>query len=390
MIQKATREQSKRHNTRLVLRTIYHNSDISRADLARATHLTPPTISSIVAELLERNIVVETGQGISEGGKPPTLLDIAENAHHLICLDLGPEMFRGAVVNLRGDLVERARVPAAYSSDAALEQLYTLIDILAARTTVPLGLAVGTPGVIDSHAGIVRRAVNLAWSDLPLKQLLEARYVTPVHITNDSHAAALAEYIYGGERDSNNLIVIRIEHGIGAGVVLNGQIFHGDGLGAGEIGHLVVAERGDRCTCGNFGCLETIASVPALIRRAEKLSRLHTSSTLLNVGELSLETIRHSLDKGDPGARTILQEAGTSLGITLASLIVAYNVHRVVLAGSIVALGEWLVKPAEEAARQRALPALAEQTTLQLSTLGEDHVLLGCAAMILSRELGIA
>ncbi|MGH2542019.1 MAG: ROK family transcriptional regulator [Ardenticatenaceae bacterium] len=390
-MQKATRERTKQHNTQLVLRTIYNNGDISRADIARATELTPPTVSALVAELLERNFIIETGQGPSAGGKPPTLLDIAGDAHHLLCLDLGDEIFRGAIVNLRGEILERARFPVArHSSDWALEQLYALIDTLLEQSTAPLlGIAVGTPGLIDPREGFVRRAVNLAWENLPLRQRLEARYEKPVYVANDSHMAALAEYVYGGARESNNLIVIKVEQGIGAGIVLDGRILHGDGLGAGEIGHLVVVEGGEPCTCGNFGCLETIASTRALLRRAQRIASLQPASPLALAGPLTLDAIREVAEAGDEATRALLAEAGRGLGITIASLIVGFNIHRVVLAGSVTQLGEVVVAAARDAARRRALRTLAEQTTVEVSTLGDDIVILGCAAMILHQELGI-
>jgi predicted NBD/HSP70 family sugar kinase len=201
--------------------------------------------------------------------------------------------------------------------------------------------------------------------------------------------AAIAEYLYGGERTSNNLIVIKIEQGIGAGVVLNGQLFYGDGMGAGEIGHLVVAERGEPCVCGNYGCLETISSTRSLLHGARQIAAIQPTSALASEEVLSLKGIRQAAEAGDEAARKLLLEAGRALGVALASLVAGFNIHQVVFAGSITDLGEWIVGPVLEVARQRALPALAEQTSLHLSTLGEDIVILGCAAMILTRELGI-
>ncbi|MCA9972221.1 MAG: ROK family transcriptional regulator, partial [Anaerolineales bacterium] len=245
-MKKATRQQTKSHNTRLILKTIYEQGNVSRADLARLTRLTRPTVSSIVAELMARGLVAETGQGPSAGGKRPTWLDIVDDAQQLICIDLGSQLFRGAVVNLRGDIVARQSFARDdQTGDEAVALVYRLLDALAADATAPLlGIGVGTPGLVDPQHGVVKQAVNLGWSDLHLGELLQARYDTAVYVANDSHLAALAEYTYGPPRHSQHLILIKVGQGIGAGIVVNGQLLVGDGFGAGEIGHVVVAENG--------------------------------------------------------------------------------------------------------------------------------------------------
>ena len=155
------------------------------------------------------------------------------------------------------------------NGEETLAQTMHMIDeILAADDTPVLGLGLGAPGVIVPSTGVVRNAVNLGWYDVPVRTLLEARYDLPVYVVNDSHAAALAEYTFGGERESDNLILLKVSQGIGAGIILGGRPFYGDGYGAGEIGHLVVQADGSRCTCGNHGCLETIAGTRAILRRA--------------------------------------------------------------------------------------------------------------------------
>lgn len=390
-MKKATREQTKQHNMRLVLRTIYHSTDISRADIARATRLTRPTVSAIVAELLEQHFVVETGQGPSAGGKPPTLLNIAAQAHALICVDIGSTTFRGAVVNLRGEVLERISFPATTATaTAALERVYALIDALVALATAPiLGIAVGTPGVVDPREGRILRAVNLEWADLPLKALLEARYARPVYVANDSHMATLAEYTFGGARERTNLILIKVGQGIGAGIVLGGQIFSGDGFGAGEIGHLVVAENGERCTCGNVGCLETTTSTRAILARARRAAHAEPTSRLAAAAEIEWETIVAALEAGDATAEGLVAEAGRRLGVAVASLIASYNIHHVVIAGRITRFGAPLMAAARAEIGQRVLPALASQTELHYTMLGDDLVILGCSAMILKHELGI-
>ena len=196
---KATRKQTRAHNSRLVLRTIYERDLISRAEIARETGLTRTTVSDVVADLMDRNLVDEVGLGPSAGGKPPILLSIVDNSYHLIGIDLASDAFRGAVVNLRGKIQHRVEMPLeAQDGDAALALVHELVERLMAATDRPLlGIGIGTPGLMDPHHGVVRRAVNLNWRDLPLRKRLHRRHHLPVHVANDCQVAALGEYAFG-------------------------------------------------------------------------------------------------------------------------------------------------------------------------------------------------
>ena len=151
---KATRQHTKQHNARLVLKTIYETGDISRADLARATGLTRATVSNIVAGYLDKGIVAETGYGPSLGGKPPIMLSMVADARQLVCLDLGNEQFTGALVNLRGHFEKQISLPVnGRTAQSALDLVYELVEQLLANVTAPiLGIALGSPGLIDADA----------------------------------------------------------------------------------------------------------------------------------------------------------------------------------------------------------------------------------------------
>src|SRR5688572_869785 len=175
------REPIKNQNAQAVLRSIYHSPKISRADIARVTALTRPTVSSIVSDLMDRQLVSEVGFGPSIGGKPPLMLEINPDVWRILCLDIGSQEFRGALINLRGTVLERITVPSQeHIDDSALHLVYQLIDKLSMGAMDRLlGIAIGTPGLIDTHAGVIREAVNLNWHDLPLQSLLSERYDVP-------------------------------------------------------------------------------------------------------------------------------------------------------------------------------------------------------------------
>lgn len=381
-MKKATRQQARDHNTRLVLTTIFDQGELSRAEIARQTGLTRPTVSTIVTELLDSDYVVETGQGPSAGGKPPTNLSINDSGRQLICLDLSGAEFTAALVDLRGTITNRVSAQLAdQRGEAAMAIAAALIDSLLSSASSPvLGISLGTPGLVDPENGIVLRSVNLGWIDVPLRSRLEQQFGLPIHVANDSHLAALAEHTFGPERPSRNLIAIRIGQGIGAGIVLNGQPFYGDGFGAGEIGHVVVAPGGEECSCGNRGCLETTSSTRAMLRKA----RMSGGKSITDWSSFA-ETVQ----AGHQVEREIAASGGKFAGVAVAGLIGAYNIKTIVLAGRIRDLGDAFLKPLQAEMRRHVLPAMADATTVSFSSLGSDIILLGGSALLLQRELGI-
>jgi len=215
---KATHAQTRQHNQRLVLRTVYDFGPISRAEVARSTGLTRTTVGDVVGELLDEGMVEEVGRGPSTGGKSPILLSIIGDARQVIGLDLGESVFSGALVNLRGDVRRVVEQPVdGRNGDAALDLVFGLVDeLLSESTSTPLGIGVGTPGLVDTRTGTIRWAVNLDWQDLPLGGLLHERYGLPSNVANDSQAAALAEYTFGAEgQRAENLVTIKVGRGSG-------------------------------------------------------------------------------------------------------------------------------------------------------------------------------
>ena len=393
--QKATRAQVKSHNKRLILKTIYKENQISRAAIARMTHLTRPTVSSIVAELMAERLVKEVGQRPSAGGKPATLLSVAKDSRCLIGIDLANSEFRGALLNLRGQVQHRFSLPVNNrDGEAALALVYELIDALVAAANSPLlGIGIGAPGLINAKQGIIHRAINLNWKNLPLRKLLQTRYARPVYIVNDSQIAALGEYTFGQTKNIANLIVLKVGRGVSSGIVLNGRLHYGDGFGAGEIGHVKIEEPGQLCRCGHYGCLETIASSQAIIKQAQAIftgdprSALHQFAA--SPEAITLETTRQAFQTGDRAMQTVITRVGESLGRAAANLVGALNIQRIVIAGSVSAFGKALLLSIQETMQQSAYAPLAKNTQITLSQLGDDIVILGAAALLLSNELGI-
>jgi predicted NBD/HSP70 family sugar kinase len=359
----ATPEDARRANRSLLLRTLHGDGPMSRADLAKVAGLTRATVSAVVRDLLDDGVVEELGLSTAGGvGKPATLVDVAADGRHTLCVDLSePARFVGALVNLAGKVVIRRTYDRqGKSGKAAVTLLRRICRELVADAERPLlGVGVTSPGVVDA-AGVIATAAHLGWSDLPLGATLGQELGLPVVVINDANAAALAELTYG--EAAGNLICVRVDEGVGAGLVLDGRLFTGSSYAAGEIGHVVVVPDGAVCACGKRGCLETEVSAPLLAARMEAAA-------------------------GDGAA--VLARAGEHLGIALATVLSALDVTDVVLSGSGAVTDEPFRAAATRAIAARTMPLLADRLVVRPGTFGFDDVLVGAAATVLDHELGI-
>jgi predicted NBD/HSP70 family sugar kinase len=396
VLEKATRQHTRDHNSRLVLRKIYDAGEISRAALARLTHLTRTTVSEVVADLREQGLVQEVGQGPAGVGRTPTLLSVVDDARSIVAVDITHREIQGALVNLRGAIRRQARLPlSGQDGNTALELLFPLLDSLIKTAGSPLlGIGISSPGLIDTASGTVRRAVNFDWHDLPLRTMVQERHNLPVYIANDGHMVALAEYMFGQGQNSSRLVTIKVGRGIGAGIMLNGQLLSSETFGAGEIGHVVVERNGPRCNCGNFGCLEAIANVSAIVGRAQAIARQNPTSLLHQFAPapeaISIDTIIQACQAGDLAARQLIVDVGRYLGIAVANLIAVLGARRVVVTGRIAPFGQVLREAIQDEIHQLVLPDLADAAEIEVLAQGPDTVLLGAAALLLTNELGLA
>lgn len=358
-------EQARAHNRSLVLQTLYRSGPLSRADLARETGLTRVTIGDLVTLLIDENLALELGTRVdaTRPGKPATLLDLNRDGHRIVGIDLGDtEVFRGALIDLDGVIVERQEVDARglTGDDAAAAALELAGRLVVAADRPVLGVGIGSPGIVDL-GGRVLTAPNRGWTELPLQARLQSELGVPVIVANDANAAALAEYGFGGA--SADLMLITVGYGVGAGLLLDGTPLFGSRFAAGEIGHVVVGtDGGEACACGKRGCLETWLAVPRL---------------------------RARLAQGEP-RETVLRQAGERLGIALAPIVGALNLSEVVLSGPTDLLDGRLLEATVETLRQRTMEQFHGDLTVRLTTLGDDIVMRGAAVMVLSARLGVS
>ncbi len=343
---------------------LYRSGPLSRADLSRLTGLTRVTVGDLIAELVDEGIAIELGTRVdpSRPGKPATLVDIARDGFRIIGLDLSDtDVFRGALLDLDGTIIERREVSAVeLTGDIATAAVRRLAHELVEASTRPvLGIGIGSPGVVDL-AGTVLSAPNRGWLAEPLQAHLSEVLGLPVIVTNDANAAALAEFGYGDA--APDLMLVTVGYGVGAGLVLDGRLLFGSRFAAGEIGHVVVGtDGGDDCACGKRGCLETWLAVPRLTAR---------------------------MQAGAP--EKALREAGERLGIALAPIVGALDLSEVVLAGPTALLDGSLAEATVTTLRQRTMDRFHGALTVRMTTLGDDIVMRGAAATVLSERLGVS
>jgi glucokinase-like ROK family protein len=388
-MEKATRQFTKDHNRNLVLRTIFDNENISRAEIARVSRLTRTTVSDIVSDLIGEGLIMEIGLGVSSSGKNPIMLSLVEDSRWVIAVDLGQNQFRAAIVNLRGKIRDVVAIPINQRDGTeALKLTFQIIDLLLGRTNQKIsGIGIGTPGLINSSEGIIVNAVNLNWINVPLAKIIKDRYNLPVQILNDCQAAAIGEKTYGNVSTTDeNLVLIKLHNGIGAGIIIGGEVFQGDGGFAGEIGHNVaVREGGDFCRCGNRGCLETVASAQALVKLAKHSLNKYPNSVLsTHLPNFTIEHIEEAYRNHDFLAETLVNQSAQYIGIALSSLIGILNIQKIVLIGDMTLFGEpWLNKIREEM-HQYSMDLPFNKTEIRIGQLGENATILGAAAVFVN------
>ena len=388
---KATHRGTRRSNERLVLRTIYEDGPLSRADVARATELTRTTVSDLVEGLLYAGLVVEAGTGPSTGGKAPILLRVPADARQLIGIDVDRDRLSGVVIDLRGEVYAREKRDIGdHDGVTALRALEALVlDLMEAADRPLVGIGMGTPGLIDTATGTVRWAVGLDWHDEPMALRLSEFSGLPAVVVNNSQAAAMAEWAFGRHVTGSSMVVVKVGEGIGAGIVLDGRLYTGEDSGAGEIGHTRINDGDVLCRCGSSGCLETVASQRAVLARGRELAATRSDWALAGQ-EVSHRSLLAAFRAGDPVARQLVLASAPPLGRVIGAMIGTLGAREIVLVGPMADFGEPWLEQVRAEARRSALLLLVERSTIHLGRTGDDVVELGAAAMLMTSELGLA
>jgi N-acetylglucosamine repressor len=381
-------------NRSLILNIIREKGPISRAEIAKITKLTPPTVSNLVKELLESKLVIESDLGESQGGRKPTMLVINAKEFYIIGIDVGIETLKGVIADLNANIVTKKAVPISrpITNEGFIDLMKTCIRQLLDEGNIEydkyLGIGIGMHGVVDVNTGTSLFAPNLQLRHIPLKVELEKEFNMLVKVENDARAMALGESWFGNGNGADDIVCVNVGSGIGAGVIINGKLFHGEHFISGEVGHMTIDIDGPKCSCGNYGCLQTFASGPAIAERAKREILLGKESLIAEMvnGDLDMidgKIVYDAALKGDALSIEILSEAGRYLGIGLTNIIHMLNPKKIIIGGGVANANGYVLESVKETIQKRCLTQSAKQTEILLSKLGADATAIGAVTLIL-------
>lgn len=329
----------KKENKKLVLKTIREKAPISRADIANVTGLNKGTVSSLVSELIDENLIYESGHGESSGGRRPVMLLFNKSAGYSIGINLDVNYILGVLTDLDGNIILEHSVKLDDNNFQLIkEKLFTMIDqFIHSAPHSPygiIGIGVGVPGIVNNR-GMLLLAPNLNWRDIDLKDIIEQKYQLPVTIENEANAGAFGEKKFGLGENSNNIIYVSVGIGIGAGQILNGELFKGYNGFSGELGHMTIKYDGDQCLCGNVGCWELYASERALVNSAKEIFE-HEDTTI------TLDYLLLLAEKGDEKAIELFKKIGDYLGTGINNIINIYNPEQIIIGNRMAFAKKWI------------------------------------------------
>jgi predicted NBD/HSP70 family sugar kinase len=369
-----------RANRQRVIGVLGEQGPLSQADLARVSGLSPATISAIVRELeLEKRIERESDRR----GAPLRLLPLPG---FVLGFDYGHRHLRVAVADRTGRVLgqDAKRLPRDHDAPAGVKAGATMAKRLLSAAggsmgdVVAAGMGLPAPVLGESHL-VGSSSILPGWVGVHADEALADALGHPVSVDNDANLGALAEITWGAGRGVRDLVYLKLATGIGAGIVVGGEIVRGAAGTAGEIGHTTMDEHGDVCRCGNRGCLETIAGADTVLRLLA--ARDGPELTLQDAIEAALE--------GDAGCRRVMGDTGRHIGVALANLVNLLSPELIVVGGDLAGAGDILLDPMREAVDRYAIEMAAQATTIVPSTLGDSTEVLGAVALAVLRSEGM-
>ncbi|MEU9792293.1 ROK family transcriptional regulator [Streptomyces sparsogenes] len=371
-----------RANLERVVRAVRMAGSLTQAEIARTTGLSAATVSNIVRELKDGGTVEVTPT--SAGGRRARSVSLSGDAGIVVGVDFGHTHLRVAIGNLAHQVLAEESEPLDVDASASqgLDRAEHLVSRLIAATGISqekvVGVGLGVPAPIDVETGTLgSTAILPGWAGTNPRDDLAERLGVPVHVDNDANLGALGELVWGAGRGVADLAYIKVADGVGAGLVISGQIYRGPGGTAGEIGHITLDESGPVCRCGNRGCLETFTAARYV------LPLLYSSHGT----DLTVERMVQLARDGDPGCRRVIADVGRHIGSGVANLCNLINPSRVVLGGHLAEAGELVLGPIRESVARYAIPSAARRLSVMPGALGGRAEVLGALALVLS-EMG--
>ncbi len=384
-------------NQKTVLELTRVNKAVTKADLSKLTGLSATAVGMIVGSLLEKGYVHETGTGESKGGRKPVMLELKPKSYYSVGVDVDVGMMDIVLIDITSQVIAAQRIEIAgeISVEKASETIGVHIKNLLKKHFIKhdklLGIGVSVPGLVKSGTHEIAFAPNMGWSSVRLDKLLGTIVKSQVYVENEAMASAIYENWIGSCKSINNFVCINIKSGIGSGIFAGGRLYRGAGGSAGEIGHVTVDENGPKCACGNYGCLETMASVKYLEEKAKRLIRQGTASSLNNIAsadDLDLDAIVLAAVDGDQAARGILMESARYLGIAISNIVNTLNPSKVVIGKEFAKYSEIVMEELKAVVAAKALKYPSQMVQIETSAEASLSSALGAAIIPLKILFG--
>ncbi len=376
-------EMAREINRSLILNILREQDLLSRADIARALDLSKATVSTIVSNLIQDELVEERGAGdsLESGGRKPIMLSLNSSKKYVIGVDIGTTSTAAATADLKGKhlQVTRRQTGDNLSVDRVLTQVQELIEQAIHKSKIDrahiLALGVSAAGIVNSVKGYIYFSPDFDWKDVDIKSLLEKKTGFPVVVDNCTRTMTLGEQWYGRIRDARNVLYVNVGYGIGSALILNKHIYSNHS----EFGHSFITKQKIRCHCGKYGCLEAVASGNAIESQAnellgDKVDKRITAKMLATMAR-----------DGDRTARGIFQNAGRYLGRAISIATNLFNPNTIVIGGGVALAGELLLDPLVQEFDKQTMDIIRKDTRIELSSLGIDAGVSGAVALALNR-----
>lgn len=378
-------------NESLIVNTIRRRGPISRVDIAKLTGLTAPTVTNISGKLIEHGLIHEYMVGEYSGGRRPVLLKVHSEIANMIIVDIRSKDMIGYLINGGLEIKEQICHDIQHlKEERILALLESTIEQCYSSENGKLALAIGiiVRGPVMSKEGLSLFSPSAGWRNVPLKYLVEKQFQLPVFVENDMRAMALGAYHYGPYRDIKNAVFLGVGGGIGSGIILNGELYRGLGDSAGEIGHTVIDVHGPLCSCGNYGCLEAMASESALVNITIKAINDGESSLVSEMVKGNMDAIRpkHVYDAAEAGdllAIRMLQSVANYIGMGAANIINTFNPQLVLIGGGIVKGRAFIEETIMQVIKERALASCYSLARIEFSSEGRQDALKGIVDVVM-------
>ncbi|SKB98189.1 ROK family transcriptional regulator [Dyadobacter psychrophilus] len=369
---------------------LYQSGDTSINKMARLFHASIPSATGIVNELIREGWIIETGTGPARAGRPPVLYGLNSKKYLTLIMDINRHDTQLVIFDLHNQLILKRKVDIRLDdSSTFLEQLFEASDDFLKSNNINVsklwGIGVSMPGLINSSQGINLTYLNLTPPGVPLVSHLKKHFKLPVCLFNDTKATTIGEHRFGFAREKSQVLTINIDWGVGLGIIINGEVFNGASGFAGELGHIQVKPDGLLCHCGKIGCLDTITSAIALIRRAKEGINSGKATILSqivnnNLDLLDTSHIIEAVHAGDEFSIDLLSTVGTELGKGLATAVHLFNPEVIIVGGLLAEAGPFISNPIEQAINKYCLSDFKNSLSIHISKLGAKARLLGTQA----------